>query len=79
MYMKYLHMGAFALLVVGGLNWLLTAFGYNIVELIFGTSMISMLIYLLIGASAVFEVATHKKYCKMCNPDSEQSMDGGTL
>lgn len=63
---KYLHMVAFGLLVVGGLNWLLAAFNYNLVEMIFGTSVISMLIYILIGLSAVYEVVTHKKTCKLC-------------
>ncbi|HEY4487166.1 MAG TPA: DUF378 domain-containing protein, partial [Candidatus Paceibacterota bacterium] len=33
--MKYLHMAAFILLVVGGLNWLLAAFSFNLVEMIF--------------------------------------------
>lgn len=66
MNMKYLHMAAIILLVAGGLNWLLTAFSFNLVEMIFGTSIISMLIYILIGLSAIFEIVTHKKNCKMC-------------
>lgn len=65
--MKILHMIAFILLVVGGLNWLLVAFNYNLVEMIFGAgSQISMIIYILVGLSAIFEVVMHKKLCKMC-------------
>lgn len=64
--MKMLHMIAFILLVVGGLNWLLVAFGYNLVDMILGPS-IAMLVYILVGLSAIYEVATHKQTCKMCS------------
>lgn len=58
---------AFVLLIVGGINWLLAAFGYNLVEMIFGAaSPISMIIYILIGLSAIYIAATHKKDCKVC-------------
>ena len=61
------HMIAFILLVVGGLNWLLVAFGYNLVEMIFGMgSSLSMLIYVLVGGAAIYEVVNHKKQCKVC-------------
>lgn len=65
--MKIVHMVAFILLVVGGLNWGLTALGYNVVDMIFGAgSSISMLVYILVGLSAIFEVVMHKKQCKVC-------------
>ena len=65
--MKYLHMIAFILLIVGGLNWLLTAFNYNLVDMIFGVgSPIAMLIYILVGLSAIYEVVMHKKQCRVC-------------
>jgi len=70
-------MAAFILLVVGGLNWLLAAFSFNLVEMIFGTSVISMLIYILIGLSAIFEAVTHKKNCKMCA--ASMSQGGGMM
>jgi len=35
--MKALHVAAFTLLAVGGLNWGLSAFGYNLVNMIFGS------------------------------------------
>ncbi len=65
--MKALHIIAFILLVIGGLNWLLVAFGYNVVEWIFGMGMLANIIYVLVGLSAFFEIFTHKKTCKMCS------------
>ena len=58
---------AFILLVIGGLNWLLVAFGYNLVDSVFGMgSTLSMVIYILVGLSAIEEVVMHKKNCKVC-------------
>ena len=65
--MKALHMVTFGLLVIGGLNWLLVSFNYNLVDSLFGNgSTLSMIIYILVGLSAIVEVATHKKNCKQC-------------
>lgn len=66
--MKILHMVAFILLVVGGLNWLLVAFGYNLVDSLLGgiSSSLPTLVYVLVGLSAIFEVVMHKKQCKVC-------------
>jgi uncharacterized membrane protein YuzA (DUF378 family) len=67
--MKIVHMVAFVLLVIGGLNWLLYAFGWNLVGVVFGAgSTLSMIVYILIGLSAVEEAVTHKKNCRCCNP-----------
>ncbi|OGF82305.1 hypothetical protein A3B18_03120 [Candidatus Giovannonibacteria bacterium RIFCSPLOWO2_01_FULL_46_13] len=67
--MKALHMIAFILLVVGGLNWLLVAFDYNLVDSILGAgSAGAMIVYVLVGLSAIWEVLTHKKNCRNCNP-----------
>ena len=67
--MKGLHLIAVTLLVVGGLNWLLDAFSYNVVEMIFGMgSAVTRGIYVLVGLSAIWEVLTHKKNCRHCNP-----------
>ena len=59
-----IHKVAFILLVVGGLNWGLEAFGYGIGSYL--PSSVSMVIYLLVAASAVYEVLNHKKNCKEC-------------
>ena len=65
--MKILHIVAFILLIVGGLNWLLVAFDYNLVDSIFGAdSSISTIIYVLVGLAAIVEIFTHKKNCKAC-------------
>jgi len=73
--MKVLHMVTFGLLVIGGLNWLLVAFNYNLVDMIFGVgSNISMLIYVLVGLSAIFEVVTHMSSCKHCDSGAMKPM-----
>ena len=65
--MKLLHTIAFILLVVGGLNWLLTAFDYNVVHMLLGQwEMVEKLVYVLVGLSAIVEVANNKAVCKMC-------------
>lgn len=66
--MKLLHKIAFVLLVIGGINWGLEALNYNVVDMIFGEgSTLSMLIYLLVGLSALYEGATHKSNCRNCS------------
>jgi hypothetical protein len=73
--MKIVHMIAFILLVVGGLNWLLVAFGYNLVDSLLGAgSTLSMAVYILVGLSAIFLAATHKKECKHCTSGSAPMM-----
>lgn len=67
--MKLLHMVAFALLVVGGLNWGLVALlNLNLVTMVFG-SMPSLvtLVYVLVGVSAVYLAATHLSDCRVCS------------
>ena len=63
--MKSLHMVTWILLIIGGLNWGLTAFGYNVVDML-GPSL-SMIVYVLVGLSAIFEVVNHKNTCKNCS------------
>lgn len=67
--MKILHMGAFLLLAVGGLNWgLVGLFNYNLVESLLGSwPMVVTLVYVLVGASAVLLFVTHKSDCKTCS------------
>jgi uncharacterized membrane protein YuzA (DUF378 family) len=65
--MKALHMITFILLVIGGLNWLLVgAFDFNLVTTIFGAGVVSKVVYVLVGLSALVEIFTHKKNCTMC-------------
>lgn len=67
--MKYLHAIAFLLVVIGGLNWgLLAVTGWEIGMLFGGMdAMISQIIYILVGLSAIYLVFTHKKDCKACS------------
>jgi len=65
--MKILHVVSFVLLVIGGINWLLDAFNWNVVELIFGPgSGITRIVYILVGLSAVYLAVTHKRACREC-------------
>ncbi|MBI3980618.1 DUF378 domain-containing protein [Candidatus Microgenomates bacterium] len=66
--MKYLHMVSFLLVVVGALNWgLVGLFGFNLVNAVVGSvPLLEQLVYVLVGASAVFHLVTHMEYCKYC-------------
>lgn len=76
--MKSLHTIAYILLIIGGLNWLLTAFDWNLVDYIFGMdSIIAMVIYILVGLSALYEIFTHKSRCKNC--ESKMPMAGSSM
>lgn len=73
--MKSLHMVAWILLVVGGLNWGLTALNFNLVNMLLGSwPTVEKLVYLLVGLSAVYEAVTHKKNCKECGSSSGMQM-----
>ncbi len=63
-----LHMVAFLLLVIGGLNWLLVGlFNWDIGVLFGGQgATLSRVIYVLVGLSAIVVLSTHKKDCKCC-------------
>ncbi|MEK7193668.1 MAG: DUF378 domain-containing protein [Patescibacteria group bacterium] len=68
--MKNLHKLTFILLIIGGLNWLLIGLGgsdWNLIEKLAGQGTpISMIIYILVGLSAVVEIVKHKSNCKWC-------------
>jgi len=66
--MKGIHMLAFILLVVGGLNWLLVGIlGWDVGELFGGQgAVVSRIIYILVGLAALLELFTHKGYCDYC-------------
>ena len=72
--MKALHMIAFLLLVVGGLNWLLVGlFNWDVGQLFGGMdAMVSKVIYVLVGLAAIYELLTHKKNCKVCEKGAAQ-------
>lgn len=66
---RWIHMVAFVLLVIGGLNWgLVGLFDLNVVNILFGNlPFVEMLVYVLVGLSAVFLLVTHKEYCMVCS------------
>lgn len=67
--MKYLHVIAFLLVIVGALNWgLLAVSGWEIGQLFGGTdALVSQIIYVLVGLSAIYLVFTHQHDCKNCS------------
>lgn len=68
--MKGLHMVAWILVIVGGLNWLLQGVvGADIGALLLGgmDAPLAKVVYVLVGVAALYELITHKQTCKVCN------------
>jgi uncharacterized protein len=66
--MKMLHMVAFALVLVGALNWgLVGLFDFNLVTTLLGSTGLVNIVYILVGASAVYIAIGHKSDCKICS------------
>jgi uncharacterized membrane protein YuzA (DUF378 family) len=72
--MKALHMIAFILLTIGGLNWGLIGLGgfagsdWNVVNMILGSwPQVEWIVYVLVGLSAVWLGIGHKGDCKTCS------------
>lgn len=59
-----MHKVTFILLVIGGLNWGLEVFGYGIGNYLPATA--SMVVYVLVALSALYEVFSHKGLCRQC-------------
>ncbi|TSC71487.1 MAG: hypothetical protein G01um101470_577 [Parcubacteria group bacterium Gr01-1014_70] len=76
--MKALHMVTFLLVVVGGLNWLLVGVAqWDIGELFGGMdALVSRILYVLVGLSAIMLLVGHKKDCRWCG-GSSPSMPSG--
>ena len=64
--MKALHMVTWTLIIVGGLNWGLRLFGWDIETWGLG-DMVNKVIYALVALWAIYELATHGVRCRMCN------------
>lgn len=64
--MKALNLAALVLTVVGALNWgLVGLLNYNLVESLLGGLGLTNIVYILVGASAVYVAMTHKKEFKV--------------
>ena len=56
---------AWLLVVIGGLNWgLVGAFDFNLVEKIFDVGTITMIVYILVGLSAIWMLILGPKLMK---------------
>lgn len=63
--MKYLDCIISVLLIVGGLNWgLVGLLDFNLVTTIFGATALTKIVYILVGAAAVYQAISWKKWCK---------------
>ena len=65
--MKVVHVIAFILVVIGGLNWLLVGLvsGWDLATYI--TATVAKVVYILVGLSAIWLAVTHGKDCKGCS------------
>ncbi len=71
--MKILHMIAFILLIIGGLQWGLIGLGgfvggnWDVLGMVFASMpQVLWIVYILVGLSALWIAFTHKRDCKMC-------------
>jgi uncharacterized membrane protein YuzA (DUF378 family) len=65
--MKAVHNVSFVLLVIGGLNWLLHAFGWNLIDYIFNEgSTMTKVVYVIVGLATLVVLFTGKS--KMAAP-----------
>lgn len=67
MHNKMLHLVAFVLMALGGLNWLLVGVaGMDIVMQLLGSSNLANAVYILIGLATVYEIISHRGRCADC-------------
>lgn len=65
--LKALHMAAYIVLWVGGLNVGLSALGWNVVGMVLGGwPMVETWFNILVGVSAAYILVGHKNDCKVC-------------
>lgn len=69
--MKSLKSISFVLVIIGGLNWLLVGIFNWDVGMIFGGqgAVISKIIYILVGLSAIYLLLGCKKCCSCCKEE----------
>lgn len=64
--MKALNLLTLVLLIIGGINWGLVAFDFNLVSSIFGVdSALTNIIYGLVGLSALWQIAPFLRAMKV--------------
>lgn len=58
---------AMIIMIIGALNWgLVGVFNFNIVEYVFGTAMVTKIIYIVVGLAAIYGIAMLFKCFKAC-------------
>ena len=74
--MKFMHILAFTLVIIGGLNWLLVGlFQWDVGSLFGGMdAVISRVIYILVGFAALYKMGTHKSHCETCAESMPKGM-----
>jgi uncharacterized protein len=61
MKMKTMDIIAAILVIVGALNWgLVGLFNFNLVSAIFGATILTRIIYILVGVAAIYEIIQYK-------------------
>lgn len=66
---KLIHQVTYLLVIVGGVNWgLVGLLDFNVVHMLVGSfPVVEKLVYILVGVSAVYDIALmHKGYCMYC-------------
>jgi hypothetical protein len=56
--MKFYDWIAFVLLVIGGINWGLAVFNFNLVTFLLGSGLLSKIVYSLVGIAGIFGIIT---------------------
>ncbi len=71
--MKAVNLVTLVLVIIGGLNWgLVGLFDFNLVSAIFGeATMITRLIYILVGLSAIWQIYPFSRAVQMDEPHAE--------
>ncbi len=64
--MKALHVIAFILVIIGGLNWLVVGITNSSGVVAYLPEMVARIVYILVGLSAIYLIFTHKKACRDC-------------
>jgi len=74
MKLRGIDLASLILVVVGGLNWgLIGLFNWNLVSAIFGVGVISRIIYVLVGASAVYAAVRSPHLAHLHKPVPSES------
>lgn len=66
--MKGLHMVAFALVIIGAINWgMIGLFKLNLVYVLFSSvPAVERGVYFLVGLAGLYLALMHKDYCAIC-------------